>query len=365
MPTIRDELQTGWPDLLQLLDQRDGAALLIPKLAASTDPKSQEHVWDLCAQFYSSANRHHEALSIYCALYAELLKLQEAIDPKFADGARIHKGTPLVRIADEHAYLRHAVLSKRYVMLTMCEDAIAYAGKIPPETTGSYYRLVWHHGLSPDQLTRYASLAYTLWRGNENESRFPEWILPQLDQEWMTEYPTVQEAATYVANTTYIKRLLSQMGNGDGMALERLAHYVLSCVPGFRARMRTRSHSTDYDVICANEGPSLDFRSELGRYFLCECKDWEKPADVTSVVKFASVLRSAKCCFGLLFSKNGITGENNQAYAERELLKIFQHDNLTILVVSNSDLDQIAKGTNFLALLRTKYEISRLDLPKA
>jgi len=103
----------------------------------------------------------------------------------------------------------------------------------------------------------------------------------------MTEYPSPEEAATYAANNTYIRWLLSRMGSGDGLALERVAHYVLGCVPGFRARMRTRSKSTDYDVICASEGPVLDFRSELGRYFLCECKDWDKPANVTAVVKFA------------------------------------------------------------------------------
>ena len=128
--------------------------------------------------------------------------------------------------------------------------------------------------------------------------------------------------------------------------------------------MRVRSKSTDYDVICATEGPGLDFRSELGRYFLCECKDWGKPADVTAVVKFAAVLRSAKCHFGIVFSKNGITGKDNIAYAERELLKIFQHDDLTILVLSENELQQVANGANFLVLLRTMYEQTRLDLPK-
>jgi hypothetical protein len=128
--------------------------------------------------------------------------------------------------------------------------------------------------------------------------------------------------------------------------------------------MRVRSKSTDYDVICATEGPGLDFRSELGRYFLCECKDWAKPATVTTVVKFAAVLRSAKCRFGIIFSKKGITGEDRTVYAERELLKIFQHDDLTILVLSQDDLQQIAEGANFLVLLRTMYEQTRLDLPK-
>ena len=84
----------------------------------------------------------------------------------------------------------------------------------------------------------------------------------------MTEYPSTTEASFYIANPTYVRWLLSKLGAGDGRAPERVAHYLLSCVPGSRARMRTRSQSTDYDIYCAVEGPTYDFRSELGRYFL-------------------------------------------------------------------------------------------------
>jgi hypothetical protein len=128
--------------------------------------------------------------------------------------------------------------------------------------------------------------------------------------------------------------------------------------------MRTRSESTDYDIVCASEGLVYDFRSELGRYFLCECKDWEKPADVTTVIKFAGVLRSAKCRFGILFSKNGISGESEARYAQRELLKIFQQDDLTIVVFSQTDLLRVSRGANFFSDLRNKYEHVRLDLPR-
>ncbi len=128
--------------------------------------------------------------------------------------------------------------------------------------------------------------------------------------------------------------------------------------------MRTRSESTDYDVVCAPEGTPLDFRSELGRYFLCECKDWDKPADVTAARKFAGVLRSAKCRFGIIFSKNGISGETRTKSAERELLKIFQQDDVAVIAFSESDLTRVASGANFIAVLRAKYEQIRLDLLK-
>jgi len=341
-----------------MLTQRDGAAQVVPRLRSEIHPCQQETIWDHCALNYTYQGRHHEALTIYSALYQRQIELQSE------EGVPVRKGTPLVRMADAHTALGHAVLAKRYMMLTLIEDAIACAGSIPAETTGTYFRLVWQYGISHDQLGRYASEAWRLWLANQSRGIFPEWILQELDQDWMSEYPTPGEAAIYAANTAYVKWLMAGLGSDAGRSLERIAHYVLSCVPGFRARMRTRNESTDYDVICAPEGPPLDFRAELGRYFLCECKDWEKPADVTAVVKFAGVLRSAKCRFGVIFSKSGITGADKTQHAERELLKIFQHDDLTILVVSNVDLDQVANGANFLSILRDKYERTRLDLPK-
>jgi hypothetical protein len=114
-------------------------------------------------------------------------------------------------------------------------------------------------------------------------------------------------------------------------------------------------------VLCAVEGPTYDFRSELGRYFLCECKDWNHAADVTTVQKFAGVLRAAKCRFGIIFSKNGISGQGEVKYAERELLKIKQ-DGIIIVTITEADLKEVAAGANFFSLLRDLYEREHLDL---
>ena len=83
------------------------------------------------------------------------------------------------------------------------------------------------------------------------------------------------------ANPHYVQYLLKQLGAPDGKALERLAAYLMSCMPGCRTRMRAPTGSSDHDVVCSMEGFEVDFRSELGRYFVCECKDWESPANFT------------------------------------------------------------------------------------
>jgi len=143
---------------------------------------------------------------------------------------------------------------------------------------------------------------------------------------------------------------------------ESEAEYLLSCMPGCRTYRRQKTESTDYDVICSMEGFDVDFRSEFGRYFVCECKDWAKPADFTTIAKFCRVLDSVKSKFGILFSKKGISGQGTAKYADRELIKVFQDRGMVIVVINENDLREVAKGKNFINLLRSKYETVRLDL---
>ena len=110
------------------------------------------------------------------------------------------------------------------------------------------------------------------------------------------------------------------------------------------------------------DGFELDFRSEFGRYFVCECKDWESPADFTTMAKFCRVLDSIKARFGILFSRSGISGAGTARFAEREQLKVYQDRGVVIVVLNLSDLQAVAKGVNLITLLRRQYETVRLDL---
>ena len=253
-------------------------------------------------------------------------------------------------------------LAKRYLMLTACEDAIRDQGVISVETTGLYFRMVWYHGLRHQEVSRYAQKIWELFQEHPDEGMFPEWLVQELDQDWMTEYPSSRESSYYMVTRTYVSSLLDKLGAGDGLALERLAHYVLSAIPGCRAYMRKRSASTDYDVVCGMEGVDLDFRSDLGRYFLCECKDWGSPANFSAFAKFCRVLDSAKCRFGILFSREGITGTMRSTDAAREQLKLFQDRGMVVVVLDLKDLKEIAQGVNLITMLRGKYEDVRLDL---
>jgi len=72
-----------------------------------------------------------------------------------------------------------------------------------------------------------------------------------------------------------------------------------------------------------------------------------------------------KCRFGILFSREGITGVGRMSDAEREQLKVFQDRGMVIVVVSLRDLDEVAEGANFMTMMRAKYEHVRLDVLSA
>jgi len=341
---------------------RDGAAKFLeelPKVFVAEDfiRNNEAHdSWEKVGNFYRNQGRVHEALSIYASLYGQLLVAQET------KGQWIQKATPLVWIGECYSMLEFPVLSKRFFMLAHCDDSIALKGEVSPSGTGVYFRLVWGRGIPDSEMRRYAKEIYSLWKENSGDRFYPEWVLQQLDKGWMTEIPSPREAGVYIANTRYISHLIDALGEKSGETLELLAEYTLSCMPGCKTNMRQRTPSTDYDIVCSMEGFEIDFRSEFGRYFICECKDWDKPADFSAIAKFSRVVESTKARFGILFSKMGISGERTSKDAAREQLKLFHDHGTIIVVIQIKDLQAIASGRNFIDLLRAKYERVRLDL---
>ena len=350
------------PNLLPFLDKRDGASQLSRMLPVTYSPeqvndesKEECRAWELAGLYYMNQGRPQEALAIFVALYDHMLVAQE-------QGQRVHKATPLVWIYECYLMMGFAALPKRYLMLSLCEDAITKKGIVPIETSGVYIRAVWRHGLADSELKRYTAQAYKLSEKYPTESLFPEWVLQELDKSWMIGPPAPMEAAVYSVNPRYVRYLIGHLGDGTGTSLERLADYLLSCMPGCRTTRRGESPSTDYDVICSIDGLEVDFRSELGRYFVCECKDWQSAADFTTMAKFCRVLDSMKSRFGILFSKNGLSGQGKRVDAELEQLKVFQDRGMVIVVIDQADIERVANGESFIGLLRTKYERVRLNL---
>lgn len=207
-------------DLQRHLNEPDGAAILTQKLPQVftpeqiADPTVEQRAWELIGLFYFNQpkRRSFEALSIFLALYQHMLDAQER------SRERVHKGMPLLWAAESYASNGYAAHRKRYLMLALCEDAITGNGTVAPESTGVYFRLVWRLGMGDAVLRRYAAEANTLATQHPAEGSYPEWVLQNLDQEWLTELASPAEANVYIANTQYVKDLLNRLGStGHGV----------------------------------------------------------------------------------------------------------------------------------------------------
>jgi len=359
-PVIAELRRLASPLVLDLA-RHDSAVNALASLTARYTPQAIHEdgcprEWELVGLYFFNRWRWHEALGVFRELYYQLVRAQDV------SKQWIHKGLPLVWICDCYHAMGYAVHAKRYLMLTLCEDALRAEGAIPPQEVGSYFRAVWRHGISDQEFHRIASDFYRLSREFPDRARFPEALLQELSSAWQGEIPSSLESGTYIVNPLYVSWLIDSLGEKTGRALERLAQYLIDCMPGCRTMRRAITPSTDYDLVCSVEGFEVDFRAEFGRYFLCECKDWDKPANFSTIAKFCRVLDSVKARLGVLFSKNGVTGEGRATDSEREILKYFQDSGKVIVVVTEEDLKNVKQGNSFVRMLRAKYESVRLDL---
>jgi len=203
-----------------LLERRDGPAALLEDLPRRFPPQevaepAPQRAWELAGVFYRNAGRLHEALAIFWALYQQMLAAQDG-------GVRVHKGMPLVWMSDCYARLGFRVHAKRFLMLTLCEDALLERGSVSPDTSGVYFRLVWQHGLRDTELRRYMSEVWQVSQESPAISGFPEALLQRIDNAWLTELPSPDEALVYLVNQRYVRSLLADLGDSTGEHMELL-----------------------------------------------------------------------------------------------------------------------------------------------
>lgn len=349
-----------------------------PPARLASRRREDQFEWINTASTLWNAGKQLEAVALYDKLYDSLIDAQTLVAAEAPDSGYVHKGEVLYYLGHFFRFMGYPVLAKRHMMLSLIEDSIRDKGD--SSKTGVFYDLVWTFGLSEKLVKQYSKEAFRISNLAPIYKVYPEAILQELNQDWMTELPMPGEALIYRINLKYLEYLRSQLHRGDGKGLEYLADYLLSCMPGCRSTMRKRTFSTDLDIVCSLEGFEMDFRSELGRYFVCECKDkTEKidkdkertPDNVRSakatfgeIAKFCRVLDSVKSRFGIVFSPGGITGDNGSTEedAARELLKMFQDTGTVIVVIDENDIQTVASGQNFISILHEKYEKARLDL---
>jgi hypothetical protein len=147
------------------------------------------------------------------------------------------------------------------------------------------------------------------------------------------------------------------------ISFENLARLLFESIPFLACRASDlRTSSSEIDLVieyCGWTKPTLF--DEFGRFCLVECKNWKEAVGASQVRDFIGKLAKARVKLGILFARNGITGENNVRDALNEIRSAFSRDGIYILVIAEEDLINIQNGTNFYKILDEKMFQLRFD----
>lgn len=161
---------------------------------------------------------------------------------------------------------------------------------------------------------------------------------------------------------------LSKQLKGD--ALEELAAYVALLIPGCTVAHKVLDLDDvgESDLLVANRAATHTLYSELfGRHFIIECKNWDAlDVGVKEIGYFIVRVQLTHCRFGIMFSKNGITGNAEQQSAARGLIRRAYHESgILCVVVEAADFDRLKSGElSPSALLIRKVEEFRFGQPR-
>ena len=353
-------------DLLKLTSAADCASYFIAELPKRLPPErivkwddDVLRLWETIANYLMERGRLHEALALLGCLY-EHLHLGQKLQHR-----RIHKGNALLWMTECFARMGFQSMAKRFLMLTLCEDSVNFHEDhntpINPRLSGLYPRAVWIFGLSNAEVNDYADKAVRLYESDKTMGLFPEWILQGLGNDWMTVPPSALESSYYILNKLYVETLTGKH-DPSGKTWEKICTYVVSCIPGCMTERCVRASAGEYDIVCSMSGPELDFRSELGRYFVCECKDKKKARSTfTEMAKFCRILDATKSRFGILFSRRGITGEKLRKEAKLEQERVYWDRGIVVVCIDGDDVIAMAQGGNFIRMQKRRVEDVRLS----
>jgi hypothetical protein len=92
------------------------------------------------------------------------------------------------------------------------------------------------------------------------------------------------------------------------------------------------------------------------------CPNWKESVGAAQGRDFLGKLRKSRTKLGVIFAKNGISGERDGANAVLEIHAAFNGDGTYVLVISEEDLRVVARGDNFYEVLDKKIDNLRFDI---
>ena len=94
----------------------------------------------------------------------------------------------------------------------------------------------------------------------------------------------------------------------------------------------------------------------FGDSFLCECKNYDGPVNVTYVGKFCSLMLVTNTYFGIMVSWDGVTGRGKWSDSKGLIKKIALRDKRFIVVLDKDDLELVCnKKKSVFSIVYDKY----------
>lgn len=155
-----------------------------------------------------------------------------------------------------------------------------------------------------------------------------------------------------------------------GQLLEDLANLLFreESERFFYTRKNCRTSTNEIDLLLewSDEARAIGINTMypyLGDSFICECKNYDGPVNVTYVGKFCSLLTVTSTNFGIMIAWDGVTGRGKWDASQGLIKKIALSQKIFIIVLDKNDLKGISDGkTNIFALVHEKYIALKNDI---
>jgi hypothetical protein len=168
-------------------------------------------------------------------------------------------------------------------------------------------------------------------------------------------------------NRAYWSQLVSLAKDADedakGPALERLAIYLVSQIDGLRIIGRdVRTETSEWDVLCRFAVAGHPLQGVFGTYVVAECKNLTGPCTSHAVRNFAYKILSVRASGGILIALGGITGQEDQErYAWGEVKRAFRQHGITIVVITQKDMEIAKTKKQLVDLILRRAEDIRFE----
>lgn len=156
-----------------------------------------------------------------------------------------------------------------------------------------------------------------------------------------------------------------------GDALEDVVNFIIKKSFFFTVteNVRTGTNEVDQVIRLSKHGRIAIERYNITKsllniedeIFLGECKNYADSLSVTYIGKFYSLLKQCDCNLGLLFTYNGVSGNENKWSDGHGLMKVLKlvekyanGKNFNIIEFKLEDYEKILKGTSFFELIEVK-----------